>query len=152
MSETQIALAQTGPTLPLSMDASKSRAVPVILLVEDEKLVREATANILEFGGYRVLRTRNAYEAKTAFHRYGEIVHLLITDVVLPGQNGLDLARELRSNNQDLRVLFISGFPENNWTREHREGEALYLEKPFSAESLMHEVRRALFDVEEVAI
>jgi len=153
MSETQTALAQSIPTPPLGMRAPKSRALPVILLLEDEELVREAAADILEFEGYRVFRARNAYEARTAFHRYGEIVQLLITDVVLPGQNGLDFARELRSGCQRLRVLFISGFAENTWTRrQHTAGETHYLAKPFSAESLMRAVRTALLDLEEIAI
>jgi two-component system cell cycle sensor histidine kinase/response regulator CckA len=154
MSEPQITSASTPLPVPLSVNAAKSRALPVILLVEDEEFVREVVADILEFEGYRVFRTRNAQEAKAAFHRYGEIVQLLITDVVLPGQNGLDLARELRSDDPSLRILFVSGFPENAWTRqEHLEGENLYLPKPFSAESLMQAVRRAMaFHEERVAI
>jgi two-component system, cell cycle sensor histidine kinase and response regulator CckA len=109
MSETDIDSASTPLPLPFSIDAAKPRALPVILLVEDEEFVREVVADILEFEGYRVFRARNADEAKAAFHRYGEIVRLLITDVVLPGQNGLDLARELRSDDPSLRVLFVSG-------------------------------------------
>lgn len=153
MNERQIPLAQD-LTLPLSIDAPQSRALPVILLVEDEELVREATADMLEFEGYRVFKARNAYEAKNAFHRYAAIVQLLITDVVLPGQNGLELAQELRSGGQSLPVLFISGFPENIWTRQAHllEGKALYLPKPFSSESLMRAVRRSLVELEALAI
>jgi two-component system, cell cycle sensor histidine kinase and response regulator CckA len=153
MNETQLTSAPIPPAIPLSMDAPKSRPLPVILLVEDEELVREVAADILEFEGYRVFRARNAHEAKAAFQRYAEIVQLLITDVVLPGQNGLDLARELKTASPSLRILFVSGFPENNWTRQaHREDESSYLPKPFSAESLMRAVRNALFDLKKIAI
>jgi two-component system, cell cycle sensor histidine kinase and response regulator CckA len=152
MNEPQVA-SEPHPALPLSINTQKSRALPVILLVEDEEFVREVTADILEYEGYGVFKARNAHEAKTAFDRYGQIVQLLITDVVLPGQNGLDLARELRSASPMLRVFFISGFAENPWTRQERlAGETLYLPKPFSAESLMRMVRQALLDVEKLAI
>lgn len=152
MNQPQI-LSESHLALPLSINSQKSRTLPVILLVEDEEFVREVTADILEYEGYRVFKARNASEAKSAFDRYGEIVQLLITDVVLPGQNGVALARELRAASQTLRVLFISGFAENPWTRQARlAGETLYLPKPFSAESLMRTVRQALMDVEKLAI
>ena len=154
MSEPQTVSPQTIQAFPITLDAPKSPAAPVILLVEDETLVREVSADILEYEGYRVLKAQNALEAKTAFHRYGEIVRLLITDVVLPGQNGRDLANELRIVRPGLRTIFVSGFPENAVTRRGLvEGEMLYLPKPFSAESLVRAVRQALaLGAEKVAI
>jgi CheY-like chemotaxis protein len=80
-----------------------------ILLVEDENFLREVTCEILESAGYRVLKTRNAKEAISAFTEYKTIVRLLLTDVVLPGENGRDLANELRSVCPKLKVVFISG-------------------------------------------
>lgn len=153
MTEIQIPPAQTFLPPALPIDTPKSRTLPGILLVEDQQLVREVAADILESEGYRVFRAQNAYEAKLIFHRYGGIVQLLITDVVLPGQNGLDLARELRSCSQALRVLFVSGFAENTWTRRtHLEGEGLYLTKPFSADSLVQVVRALAAQVEKVIV
>jgi len=67
-----------------------------ILLVEDESFLREVTCEILESAGYRVLKTDTAAEAISAFDEYKTIVRLLLTDVVLPGQNGRDLATDLR--------------------------------------------------------
>ena len=87
------------------------RSVGTILLVEDETLLRDVTGEILEATGYRVLKTRNAEEATSAFQRYKTIVKLLLTDVVLPGQNGRDLANDLRSICPNLRTIFISGYP-----------------------------------------
>lgn len=153
MSEPQIASGQAAVSIPLGINSAKSRALPAILLVEDQELVREAAADILECEGYRVFRAQNAYEAKAAFQRYGEIVQLLITDVVLPGQNGLDLARELRSGSPGLRVLFVSGFDQNTWTRRsHLEGEGMYLKKPFSADSLLRVVKALEAPVETVIV
>jgi DNA-binding response OmpR family regulator len=79
--------------------------------VEDETLLREVTCEILESAGYRVLKTRNAAEAISTFGEYKAIVRLLLTDVVLPGQNGRDLANDLRAVCPKLSVLFISGYP-----------------------------------------
>jgi len=81
----------------------------VILLVEDEGFVREVTSEVLESAGYRVLKTANAAEARFAFC-LGEKVGLLLTDVVMPGQNGYDLARELRAICPSLRIIFTSGY------------------------------------------
>jgi len=153
MSEPQIASGQTAPAIPLGINSPKSRALPGILLVEDQELVREVAADILECEGYRVFRAQNAHEAKAIFQRYGGIVQLLITDVVLPGQNGLDLARELRSGSPGLRVLFVSGFAENTWTRRaHVEDEGLYLTKPFSADLLVRAVKALAARLETVIV
>ncbi len=62
-----------------------------ILLVEDEKFVRDVTGEILQSAGYRVLKTRNAADAMLTFRRYRDEVRLLLTDVVMPGQSGCSL-------------------------------------------------------------
>jgi two-component system cell cycle sensor histidine kinase/response regulator CckA len=90
-------------------DTELPRSRGTILLVEDENFLREVTCEILESAGYRVLKTRNAKEAISAFTEYKTIVRLLLTDVVLPGENGRDLANELRSVSPKLKVVFISG-------------------------------------------
>jgi two-component system, cell cycle sensor histidine kinase and response regulator CckA len=116
-----------------------------ILLVEDETFLREITCEILESAGYRVLKTRSAAEATSAFSQYKSIVRLLLTDVVLPGQNGRDLANDLRSVCPKLRIIFISGYPENAVTRHGiQEDGMFYLSKPFSLQSLTRKVRQAL--------
>ena len=82
-----------------------------ILLVEDESFLREVTCEILESAGYQVLKARTAAEAISAFDEYKTIVRLLLTDVVLPGQNGRDLATDLRSVSPKLKIIFTSGYP-----------------------------------------
>lgn len=120
-----------------------------ILLVEDEAFVREITCEILEAAGYRVLKARNAAEATEAFRRYKAIVRLLLTDVVLPGRNGRDLASDLRTMSPSLRTLFISGYPENAVTKNGiREDGMFYLPKPFSLQSLTRTVRKVLQQAE----
>jgi len=139
----------TSEIIPNSMsivaDRDQPRGRGTILLVEDESFLLEVTCEILESAGYRVLKTRNAAEAVSAFHQYKAIVRLLLTDVVLPGQNGRDLANELRSISPDLPIIFISGYPENVVTRQGiQEGGMSYLPKPFSLQSLTCKVRQVL--------
>ena len=125
-----------------------------ILLVEDEAFVREMVAEILEGAGYRVLKARNAAEANDVFQRFGKIVQLLLTDVILPGQNGRELAKDLRQINSALRVICISGYFLNLITQKRLvEDGIFFLPKPFSCESLLRKVRHVLAkDLEELAI
>lgn len=142
------------PSLALPSGPSPDLGVPgrttasrqcAILLVEDEDFVREMTSEILESAGYRVLTARNAAEASASFFRYRRVVRLLLTDVVLPGQNGRDLAHELSGANSHLRTIFISGYPENAVTRHGIQDEGVcYLAKPFSAEALLQRVQDVL--------
>lgn len=116
-----------------------------ILVVEDEAFVREAACDILESDGYRVLRARDASEALTAFRRQQGNVQLLLSDVVLPGQNGPQLARDLRAARPAMKAVFISGYPVDTVTRYGVTADQVcYLPKPFSAESLLGKVREVL--------
>ena len=116
-----------------------------ILLVEDENFLREVTCEILESSGYRVLKARNATEAAKVFHQYKTVVNLLLTDVVLPGKNGRDLANELRLISPGLKTIFISGYPENAVTQHGLSEDGMfYLPKPFSLQSLTRKVRQVL--------
>ena len=130
---------------PIICDTDPSRGHGTILLVEDETYLREVTSEVLESAGYRVLKTRNAAEALSAFKEYKTIVRLLLTDVVLPGQNGRDLANHLRSVCPKLRIIFTSGYPENAVTRHGiQEDGMFYLPKPFSLQSLTRKVSQVL--------
>jgi CheY-like chemotaxis protein len=132
-------------------EVDSPRGHATILLVEDESFLREVACEILESAGYRVLKARNATEAITAFHQYKAIVKLLLTDVVLPGQNGRDLAHQLRLVRPDLKTIFISGYPENVVTRSGLSEDGMfYLPKPFSLQSLTRKVSQVLAqDVEQ---
>lgn len=116
-----------------------------ILVVEDEGFVRDVTGEILEVAGYHVMKARNAAEAMTIFRQAEEKVLLLVTDVVLPGKSGRVLARELTALSPGLKILFISGYPDNVLTRDSSpDSKSSYLPKPFSVESLIRKVREAL--------
>lgn len=145
MNHMQAASGESSGRLPLVDDTNVVPARGTILLVEDEAFVREITGEILEAAGYRVLKTMNASEATRAFHRYRPIVRLLLTDVVLPGRNGRELANELRNVSPKLRIIFISGYPENAVTKNRLpENGMFYLPKPFSSQSLTRAVRQVM--------
>lgn len=120
-----------------------------ILLVEDEAFVREVTGEVLRSAGYEVLIARNAAEAAGIYAgRHGD-VELLLSDVVLPGENGRVLARRLRRENPELKVLLVTGYAEQMGLREEEclAEECLSeecLAKPFSSEVLLRRVRQML--------
>ena len=132
--------------------AQNFRVPETILLVEDEPFVRQSTFEILESAGYRVLKAANAEEARATFRCHGDEVQLLLIDVILPDQNGQDLATDLRASDPDLRVIFVSGYPQKV-SKELMHNGLFYMAKPFSAESLLTKVWLAMeHRFEEVAI
>ncbi len=150
LNATQTVVNEIQPNLRLDTYPDLFAARNTILVVEDEAFVREAACDILESEGYRVLRACNAAEAQAAFHRQQGGVQLLLSDVVLPGQNGPALAKDLRLACPTLKAIFISGYPENTVTRYRLgDGQMSYLPKPFSAESLLDNVRQALQSEEQ---
>jgi DNA-binding NtrC family response regulator len=132
------------PPKPVHGNAAISIKPFHILLVEDERFVREVAAEILQDAGYKVLKARNAGEALKVFRRSHETIDLLITDVVLPGKNGCGLSDELEMECPHLKTIFISGYPENAVNLNIKSTRVTYLAKPFSVGSLTAKVREAL--------
>ena len=128
------------PATPVPTPAVQ-RSAAMILLVEDERFVREVMCKVLRAAGHRVVMSENAAQARRAFRLHGGEIELLITDVIMPGEDGRKLANSLRTRNPQLRTLFISGYPETatEGRRRIRTCE-FYLPKPFSAASLSEKV------------
>jgi len=122
------------------------RATPssteTILFVEDEAFVRNVTNEVLRSAGYVVLACGNAAEALAAYNEHRGEVDLLLTDVILPGETGRTLARNLRLQNSTLSVLFISGYSEQ--LEALKTESADYLTKPFSTEVLLRKIKELL--------
>ncbi|MGM0578397.1 MAG: ATP-binding protein [Myxococcota bacterium] len=117
----------------------------VILLVEDEMLVRNLARRVLEQAGYAVLPARDAEEALQAWEGAGDRIELLITDVVMPGLSGPALADRLLEDAPDLPVLFMSGYtPQAVSHHGLLDNESAFLQKPFTSDSLLHRVREIL--------
>jgi PAS domain S-box-containing protein len=110
-----------------------------ILLVEDDALVRRIARRTLDELGYRVLEAEDG-EAARALLAQEQDVDLLLTDIVMPGTSGAELAEELPRSHPDTRVLFISGYQD---LRSDRPAGPL-LEKPFTPDQLARSVREAL--------
>jgi PAS domain S-box-containing protein len=114
-----------------------------ILLVEDDTAVRSATNRILLAAGYTVLTARDAAEAKRVMRDHPGKVHLLLSDVIMPGESGPSLAAELVGDQPGLRVLFMSGYTGDE-LRGHNVDRQALLRKPFTVEQLTAKVHEML--------
>ena len=116
-----------------------------ILVVEDEERVRRVMSEVLRLAGYTVVEAEDAEAAARAAAEGGRRLHLLVTDVVLPGKSGRELVREMRGQFPGMKAVLISGYGESV-ARMGVEGtvDVEYLPKPFSATELMQTVARVL--------
>ncbi|MCG8590074.1 MAG: PAS domain S-box protein [Proteobacteria bacterium] len=125
--------------------AAEREGRETVLLVEDEPAVRRLLRRALEFSGYRVLEATDGEEALrvSADHR-GEI-HALVSDVIMPRLGGRELARRLMQSRPGLRVLLVSGYPEDP-RGSHRDPlpAQAFLQKPFTAEDLISKLQELL--------
>jgi CheY-like chemotaxis protein len=116
-----------------------------ILLVEDDPAVRSLATGVLESAGYDVLVAAHAEQAADLIPADSGHIDLLLTDVVMPGMNGIELARRATRLRPGIRVLFMSGYPGEVAVRHGLLGEAdAYLSKPFNPRSLSQKVREVL--------
>jgi PAS domain S-box-containing protein len=119
-----------------------------VLLVEDEAVVRQLAARVLRASGYRLLVATDAADALRASGEHEGPIHLLLTDVIMPGTTGARLAAELVSSRPELRVLYMSGFTENAIAHHGvLDAETRFLQKPFTPAALALKVREVLGDV-----
>lgn len=127
------------------MAETATRGAETVLLVEDDEHVRDLTRRALERHGYRVLTASNADEALGLAMKHRDSIRLLLTDVVMPGLSGSELADRLLSNCPGLKVLYTSGYTEDAIVHHGvlRKGVS-FLPKPFAPDTLTREVRRVL--------
>ena len=130
------------PSAPLT-DADATAGRETVLVAEDEKAVREYAVESLRRHGYRVIAASNGEEALELANTYQDTIHVLLSDVVMPGMKGPELARRLRASRPGLRVLLMSGYAADMVTGDDLKDAAL-VSKPFSPASLARAVRSAL--------
>jgi PAS domain S-box-containing protein len=115
-----------------------------ILVVEDEAGVRQSLLRILVAEGYTVLSAPNGKEGLAAFVAHDN-VDLLITDIVMPGMGGRDLARKCSDLRKGLKVLYVSGYTKDSLLSQQTFDDGIeFLEKPFTRDSVLKTVRQAL--------
>jgi len=116
-----------------------------ILLVEDDETVRNVTLKGLESYGYHVLCAQDGREALRILREYEGPIHLTLTDVVMPGMSGGDLAARAREEQQDLKFLFMSGYTDNDIVHKGFLDKGIaFLQKPFTPDHLARKVREVL--------
>ena len=113
--------------------------------MEDESAVRQVAVTALRSYGYAVIDAADADEACRLYSRREEPIHLLLTDVVMPGMNGVELAKRLRSLDPELKVVFVSGYDDSIILRGGAPDEsANFVQKPYRPVLLASKIREVL--------
>lgn len=113
-----------------------------VLVVEDEPGVLEVVSQFLRLRGFCVLEARNGVEALSLVEEFSDPIHLVLTDVQMPGMNGRDLAENLRLQRPSIKVLFMSGYTGSERLLQNvRDAEMPHLLKPFTSIELIDKIR-----------
>ena len=131
--------------VPRGRDTAATRGSETILVVEDEESVRVLVTDVLTRAGYTVLASADVAGGLDWSHRFAGPIHLLLTDVVMPGQSGRELATQLVAARPGIKVLYMSGYTEHAIAHHGIiESEAPLIDKPFTPEGLRQRVRELL--------
>lgn len=116
-----------------------------VLVVDDEGSVRSLVRRLLESDGFDVLEAADADEALRIADQQGEAIRVLLTDVLMPGRSGAELATILQTRKPALKVVFMSGYQGDARLEKALKGKhAFFIQKPFSRITLLTAVRAAL--------
>ena len=122
-----------------------ARGTETILLVEDEEAVRTMICRVLQGSGYRILEARHGKEALEICRQHTGPIHLMVTDVIMPQMSGRELAEQLAPARPEMKVLFMSGYPDNAIVHHGvLESGTAFLQKPFTLNALENKVREVL--------
>ncbi len=133
------------PARDLGEAAGLATGSETILIVEDEKTLMSVASRVLTRLGYSVLSALTAEAAVRELEQFPGPVHLLLTDLVLPGMDGVSLAAEVRKRRPDVKVLYMSGYSQDALQLRGVVGaDFQLLEKPFTLEGLAQRVRSVL--------
>ena len=142
----------TGPAVPASLYGGAAGRQPkmdsplaTILVVEDDRATREVTRRLLEHAGYRIMEAEHAGLALARLAREADSIDLVLTDVMMPGMSGVDLATRIGERWPAIPVVLMSGYSDSEIRAEGALGRQRSLvEKPFTAAGLVFAVQRAL--------
>ena len=121
---------------------------PIVLIVDDEEPIRKLLKTRFEREGMTVITATNAAEAEAAIAE-NQKIHLMVSDVKMPGKDGLTLTREVKESGRNLKVIVMTGHGEKSTAIQAlRLGASDYLEKPFDMEEMTHSVKRTLNEIQ----
>jgi two-component system cell cycle sensor histidine kinase/response regulator CckA len=130
---------------PPELGKETSSGGETILVVDDQVEVRNLVWRALQMQGYTVLQARDGEEALRLAAGHPDSIHLLLTDVIMPGMNVKVMAKQLTRMHPGLKILFMSGFTDGEITqRAVLDPGIAFLHKPFSLMELFHKVRAVL--------
>ena len=130
---------------PAAEIPAAGRGSETILLVEDEEAVRELASRILSAKGYSVVAAKSTREAEEFAEKHRGEIHLLLTDIIMPGTSGRELARRITRRHPRTRVLYMSGYTDNVLAQGGvLEAGLSFLQKPFTPGALAQKVRDVL--------
>jgi two-component system, cell cycle sensor histidine kinase and response regulator CckA len=134
------------PAVPEAKSIARDRhGSETILVVEDEDMLRESICRSLKIYGYTVLSARHGGEAILLCERHPGPIHFLLTDVVMPQMNGLELADRLTPLQPHKKVLYMSGYTKNAIVRQGvLEADIYFLQKPFRTKKLLEKIQEIL--------
>jgi CheY-like chemotaxis protein len=134
-----------GAEVPLAAAAPARGGAETVLLVEDQPEVRLLARKSLEARGYAVLEAANGDDALRIAERHAGPIHLLVTDVIMPGLSGREVALLLGAARPEMRVLYLSGYPDESIVHHGvLEPDLAFLQKPFTPDTLARKVRQVL--------
>ena len=132
----------TAPALDAKINYEALRGSETILLVEDLEALREMTGAFLKMQGYTVIEAPNGADAIKAIEQYKAPIHLMLTDVIMPGISGPELAKRVTGLRPDIKVLYASGYTGDLLQRYGiSESNGFFVQKPFSLDTLARKIR-----------
>jgi two-component system, cell cycle sensor histidine kinase and response regulator CckA len=137
--------AMTGAGVLVPRQGATAKGTETILLTEDEPALRALARHVLAMNGYKVLEAANGEKALRIAEEYKGTLHLLVTDVVMPGMSGRQLTERLAAVRPGMKVLYLSGYTDDAVVRHGvLQAETAFLQKPFTPNALALKVRQVL--------
>lgn len=129
----------------MKSDDDPTRGLETILLVDDQEDVRRVVRRVLEARGYHVLEAATGHDALRLTVNFPAPIHLLVTDVVMPGMSGREVSLLLAPAHPAMKTLYLSGHTDESVVHHGLIGPgSAFLQKPFTTESLARKVREVL--------
>jgi len=135
-----------GLSQPIAKTSAPTGREQTVLIAEDQDAVRELAAEFLNSAGYTVISARDGVEALHLAKQRSGPIHLLLTDVVMPKMRGPELGKRLKDLRSDVKIIYMSGYLDYDKGEGEFPTGGLFLQKPFSRETLIEKVNKALSD------